>query len=128
MHVRAERRWSRHSRRGSTEWFQEAVRGQIFTLPGITLSSTGRKKLDAYMSSVPYPVASFGFSCVTATSEENRAPLVAGFSSRGPNSVVPDIMKPDLVAPGVNILAAWSGDAALSHTDVDPIKLLLWFG
>jgi subtilisin family serine protease len=31
---------------------------------------------------------------------------VAGFSSRGPDRSVPDIVKPDLGAPGVNILAA----------------------
>ncbi|HYH48809.1 MAG TPA: S8 family serine peptidase [Acidimicrobiia bacterium] len=34
------------------------------------------------------------------------ADRVAAFSSRGPASAVPDIAKPDLAAPGVNILAA----------------------
>ncbi|WOK98499.1 subtilisin-like protease SBT3.18 isoform X1 [Canna indica] len=36
------------------------------------------------------------------------APSVAYFSSRGPNSVAPNILKPDITAPGVNILASWS--------------------
>ncbi|XP_016564227.2 subtilisin-like protease SBT3.4 [Capsicum annuum] len=31
---------------------------------------------------------------------------IASFSSRGPNSVAPAILKPDITAPGVNILAA----------------------
>jgi subtilisin family serine protease len=31
---------------------------------------------------------------------------IAGFSSRGPNGGAPDIIKPDVVAPGVDILAA----------------------
>ncbi|CAL9076540.1 unnamed protein product, partial [Musa acuminata var. zebrina] len=36
------------------------------------------------------------------------APSVAYFSSRGPNSATPNILKPDITAPGVNVLAAWS--------------------
>ncbi|KAK7265556.1 hypothetical protein RJT34_33176 [Clitoria ternatea] len=39
------------------------------------------------------------------------APLVASFSSRGPNSVAPAILKPDVTAPGVDIIAAYSEDA-----------------
>ncbi|KAG6436556.1 hypothetical protein SASPL_101457 [Salvia splendens] len=36
------------------------------------------------------------------------APYVVSFSSRGPNPFTKDILKPDLTAPGVDILAAWS--------------------
>ncbi|KAG5616136.1 hypothetical protein H5410_015960 [Solanum commersonii] len=36
------------------------------------------------------------------------APFVVSFSSRGPNAITSDILKPDLSALGVDILAAWS--------------------
>ena len=36
------------------------------------------------------------------------SPMVAGFSSRAPNTVTPYILKPDVIGPGVNILATWS--------------------
>ncbi|XP_010532509.1 PREDICTED: subtilisin-like protease SBT4.13 [Tarenaya hassleriana] len=40
------------------------------------------------------------------------APLMASFSSRGPNIIL-DVLKPDITAPGVNILAAYSVEAPL---------------
>ncbi|KAL2345205.1 hypothetical protein Fmac_006490 [Flemingia macrophylla] len=47
------------------------------------------------------------------------APYLASFSSRGPQVITPNILKPDLVAPGVDILAAYSKLATLTgyHQD-----------
>ena len=47
------------------------------------------------------------------------SPVVAAFSSRGPNFLTMEVLKPDLVAPGVNILAAWSSAISPSSLPVD---------
>lgn len=57
---------------------------------------------------------------------ETMSPRVAYFSSRGPSSMSPAVLKPDIAAPGVSILAAYppmgtkhgSGYAFLSGTSM----------
>ncbi|XP_019193183.1 PREDICTED: subtilisin-like protease SBT1.4 [Ipomoea nil] len=55
----------------------------------------------------------------TVTGNSPSAPRVAAFSSRGPNFLTPEILKPDVIAPGVNILAAWTGAIAPSESTKD---------
>ncbi|OIT39934.1 subtilisin-like protease sbt1.8 [Nicotiana attenuata] len=52
----------------------------------------------------------------------NHPPVVAGFSSRGPNAIAPQILKPDVIGPGVNILAAWPENVGPTSLDVDTRK------
>ncbi|CAI9114781.1 OLC1v1015582C2 [Oldenlandia corymbosa var. corymbosa] len=55
----------------------------------------------------------------TKAIEDGSAPNVAFFSSRGPNKHFPDILKPDITAPGVEILAAFSPAGNPSDTRAD---------
>ncbi|CAL1386046.1 unnamed protein product [Linum trigynum] len=50
---------------------------------------------------------------------EKPAPAVCDFSSRGPNVLNPEIMKPDVTAPGDQILAAFSMNASSEATGPD---------
>ncbi|KAF9615038.1 hypothetical protein IFM89_021609 [Coptis chinensis] len=75
--------------------------------------AVGRKMGDiirAYVQSDPNPTATLSFGGTVLN--VRPSPIVAAFSSRGPNLVTPQILKPDLIGPGVNILAAWSESVA----------------
>ncbi|CAB4320308.1 unnamed protein product [Prunus armeniaca] len=58
----------------------------------------------AQHDSNPTALISFGGTVLNV----RPSPVVAAFSSRGPNLVTPQILKPDVIGPGVNILAGWS--------------------
>ncbi|KAI3711073.1 hypothetical protein L2E82_40886 [Cichorium intybus] len=63
-------------------------------------------EIKKYFNSTYYPIASILFRGTVLGI--NTTPEVAFFSSRGPNTASPGILKPDIIGPGVNILAAWS--------------------
>ncbi|KAI3501030.1 hypothetical protein L1887_28886 [Cichorium endivia] len=63
-------------------------------------------EIKKYFNSTYSPVATILFRGTVLGI--NTAPEVAFFSSRGPNTASPGILKPDIIGPGVNILAAWS--------------------
>ncbi|KAG8064198.1 hypothetical protein GUJ93_ZPchr0004g39087 [Zizania palustris] len=58
-----------------------------------------------YISNDDNPKAKISLTRTTVGSEVS-APRVAAFSSRGPSSIYPGVLKPDIAAPGVSILAA----------------------
>ncbi|KAL3652793.1 hypothetical protein CASFOL_002474 [Castilleja foliolosa] len=47
------------------------------------------------------------------------SPIMAAFSSVGPNSIIPEILKPDITAPGVSIIAAYTQARGPTYEDFD---------
>ncbi|KAJ0104698.1 hypothetical protein Patl1_18657 [Pistacia atlantica] len=76
-----------------------------YPLPATQISTEDGKEILEYIRTTENPIATI---LVGQTWKDIMAPYVVSFSSRGPNPVSPDILKPDLTAPGVDILAAWS--------------------
>ncbi|CAL5053079.1 unnamed protein product [Urochloa decumbens] len=58
-----------------------------------------------YMKSTKNPMASITFHGTSYS--PSSAPAVASLSSRGPSLSTPGIVKPDIIGPGMNIIAAW---------------------
>ncbi|AET01150.2 subtilisin-like serine protease [Medicago truncatula] len=78
---------------------------QVSLKPTLNLDTKDYVLVQSYTNSTKYPVAEILKSEIF---HDNNAPTVASFSSRGPNPLVLEIMKPDISAPGVDILAAYS--------------------
>ncbi|KAF3442254.1 hypothetical protein FNV43_RR16170 [Rhamnella rubrinervis] len=77
---------------------------QIFMAPATIVNTTAADTINNYIHS------SRSASAVIYKSHEIqiRAPFVASFSSRGPNPGTKRLLKPDIAAPGVNILASYT--------------------
>lgn len=78
---------------------------QAHHLPASQVSYADGLKIISYINSTNQTTASIVFKgTITGISP---APTVAYFSSRGPSKITPGILKPDIIGPGVNVLAAW---------------------
>ncbi|CAK9135676.1 unnamed protein product [Ilex paraguariensis] len=88
----------------------------LFPLPTTYLGVKDGAKVFSYINSTRKPTATIMKSNEV---KDTLAPYVAYFSSRGPNPVTRDILKPDITAPGVDILAAFSLLASPSEVEGD---------
>ncbi|GFP98762.1 subtilisin-like protease [Phtheirospermum japonicum] len=75
-------------------------------LPTILVSNFAGEKIKAYINSTIEPFVTISFKG-TIVGADKTVPAVSVFSSRGPNLASPGILKPDIIGPGADILAAW---------------------
>ncbi|OUZ99472.1 Peptidase S8/S53 domain [Macleaya cordata] len=86
-------------------------------LPAVAVGEMAGKTIKSYALTNSKPTATLAF--LGTKLGVRPSPVVAAFSSRGPNFLTLEILKPDVVAPGVNILAAWTGKAGPSSLPTD---------
>jgi len=75
-------------------------------LPAVEVSYVAGLAIKSYINSTTSPTATISFKGTVIG--DALAPAVVSFSSRGPSQASPGILKPDIIGPGVNILAAWA--------------------
>ncbi|CAL0328178.1 unnamed protein product [Lupinus luteus] len=99
------------------DYIQRKVSQAFVTpLPSLFLPPIEYEQLKSYMNSTEVPKAEI---LKSETIKDVNAPEVADFSSRGPNKIVLEIMKPDITGPGVNILASFTPVSPPSRNTFD---------
>jgi subtilisin family serine protease len=76
------------------------------SVPAVHIDNTPGLAIKDYVATAAKPTARLVVQ--NTTTSWPSAPSITKFSSRGPNLEAPDIIKPDITAPGIQILAAHS--------------------
>ncbi|KAL0438758.1 UNVERIFIED_CONTAM: Subtilisin-like protease SBT3 [Sesamum latifolium] len=91
------------------------LRFTSFPYPGVVITPKEGKTVIRYASNSSEPTASINFQQTILGKEPRPAPAVSASSSRGPARSYPGILKPDIMAPGVLILAAYNPYASVAN-------------
>ncbi|KAM1730899.1 hypothetical protein PS1_016879 [Malus domestica] len=91
----------------NTDDYGEELVADAYLLPAAAVGAIAGAAIKSYIASDSNPTATIALGDTELGVQPS--PVVASFSSRGPNLFTPEILKPDLIAPGVNILAGWTG-------------------
>ncbi|PNT72756.1 hypothetical protein BRADI_2g48740v3 [Brachypodium distachyon] len=102
---------------GNPPMYGSEVPVDAHVLPGTAVSMANVNTILKYINSTAKPTAYLDSS--TTVLDVKPSPVMAQFSSRGPNVLEPSILKPDVTAPGLNILAAWSEASSPTKLDGD---------
>lgn len=82
-------------------------------LPSLFLTIEDGKNVLDYVKTSSAPKAKMEFKMTVLGTKP--APKVASYSSRGPSPSCPNVMKPDIMAPGALILAAWPPNSPVTQ-------------
>ncbi|KAJ9687084.1 hypothetical protein PVL29_015799 [Vitis rotundifolia] len=91
-------------------------------LPASHINFTDGVAVFTYINLTKSPIA-----CITPSTTElgtKPAPFMAAFSSKGPNTITPEILKPDITAPGVSVIAAYTEAQGPTNQDFDKRRVL----
>ncbi|KAF8410903.1 hypothetical protein HHK36_003440 [Tetracentron sinense] len=86
-------------------------------LPASQITYTDGVAVFAYINSTKSPKAYI--TSVKTQLGTKPAPFMASFSSKGPNILTPEILKPDITAPGVSIIAAYTEAEGPTNQEFD---------
>ncbi|KAI4299848.1 hypothetical protein L6164_033270 [Bauhinia variegata] len=98
------------------------LRAKPHVLPASQLNFTDGEYVYSYLRSAKKPVA-----YLTKAKTElgiKPSPIMAAYSSRGPNRFLPSILKPDITAPGSDIIAAYSEAISPTLQELDKRRFL----
>ncbi|KNA20654.1 hypothetical protein SOVF_050340 [Spinacia oleracea] len=95
----------------------DTVKSDPYLIPGVTIPFFETRRLLHYIKNKQVKQATIVFRGTRYG--EKPAPMVASFSSRGPNTLSKYVLKPDVIAPGVDILAGWPKNLSPSGLDID---------
>ncbi|AVT47464.1 S8 family serine peptidase [Shewanella baltica] len=79
-----------------------------FPIPGMHIDYDSGQKLVEWVANTANPKATIIAGKITTT--EREADVLADFSSRGPSNTNPNVMVPNVSAPGVDVFAAYSDE------------------
>ncbi|XP_022952697.1 subtilisin-like protease SBT5.3 [Cucurbita moschata] len=86
-------------------------------LPASHINFTDGVAVFAYVNSTKFPQAYI--TGATTQLGIRPAPFMAAFSSVGPSTITPEILKPDVTAPGLSVIAAYTGAEGPTNQEYD---------
>lgn len=86
-------------------------------LPASHINFSDGVEVFHYVNSSKSPVAYITHP--TTKLHTKPAPFMAAFSSKGPNTIIPEILKPDITAPGVSVIAAYTEAEGPTNQEFD---------